>query len=273
VEEDRSSGRAASSFALIAATSAWPAASPVSAARSIAPTKDDMARTLCDIALPSQDRPIIYPCCMRSCPGLSAVADAETAMPNRVQPRVPGVRPRLRRTITGAATPDPLLRAFRLAGHRYEAHGDRALDRDAGLRAAVDFEHLIVGSDRDHETSAGRELLEQRGRDLSGRGGHQNGIERRGFRPATIAVADAHVNALVSEPSQGRFRTPPERLDDLDRVDVLGHLREHGRLVARSGSDLEHPGTRTERRELRHERDDVGLADRLRMTDGQGAVV
>ena len=31
-----------------------------------------------------------------------------------------------------------------------------------------------------------------------------------------------------------------ERLDDLDRVDVVGQVREIGRLVAGAGADLEH---------------------------------
>src|SRR5581483_6370943 len=48
---------------------------------------------------------------------------------------------------------------------------------------------------------------------------------------------------------------------------------EHGRLVARSGPDLEHPRPAAELQRLAHEPHDVGLRDRLLGADRQRRVV
>ena len=49
-------------------------------------------------------------------------------------------------------------------------------------------------------------------------------------------------------------------------------LRQNGRLVTRAGADLEHGVLRGEVEQVRHQRDDVGLRDRLAMPDGQRMV-
>jgi hypothetical protein len=58
-----------------------------------------------------------------------------------------------------------------------------------------------------------------------------------------------------------------------DRVDLLDQLREHGALIARSGTDLEH-ATRHARFQqgLGHARHDPGLRNRLALADRQRGV-
>jgi len=68
-------------------------------------------------------------------------------------------------------------------------------------------------------------------------------------------------------------RRPGQALTDLDAVDVRPEQVEHRRLVARAGADLEDPVPRVDLQRLAHQRDDVRLADGLRLTDGKGLVL
>jgi len=107
---------------------------------------------------------------------------------------------------------------------------------------------------------------------LAGGGGDDDGVERRVFLPAVIAVADAHLDVAVTKPRKPFPGKPPQRFDDLDGERLGGKLTEDRRLIAGPGADLQHlrPGCQTQ--QVRHQRDDVRLRDRLAVADGQGAV-
>ena len=107
---------------------------------------------------------------------------------------------------------------------------------------------------------------------MVGRRGDDDGVERRRLRPAQIAVADARLHVRVAEPRQRRRRLASETVDDLDAVDLVGDLRQHRRLVAAAGSDLEHLGTGRQLEQIGHQRHDVRLRDGLPFADRQRPV-
>jgi len=57
-------------------------------------------------------------------------------------------------------------------------------------------------------------LVDERLRDVIGRAGHKDGVERRGFRPALVAVAGADVDVGESEPFEIALGAPGQRLDE-----------------------------------------------------------
>src|SRR6185295_5138582 len=71
---------------------------------------------------------------------------------------------------------------------------------------------------------------------------------------------------------QAAFRTRRQFLNDIDRVNALDELCGNGRLIARAGADFQHEIARTQLENVRHQRDDVRLGDRLVETDGQRTV-
>ena len=77
-----------------------------------------------------------------------------------------------------------------------------------------EHEFLRVGvADGNDEAAAFCELLEQRRGNLRGRAGDDDGVERRLFRPALEAIADANVDVVVSQALEVLFRAEPERLE------------------------------------------------------------
>ena len=59
----------------------------------------------------------------------------------------------------------------------------------------------------------------------------------------------------------------------LDGVDVGGNFGKDCRRIARTGADFEYLLAAPERQCLGHERDDIGLRDRLSFFDRQGRVI
>jgi hypothetical protein len=92
------------------------------------------------------------------------------------------------------------------------------------------------------------------------------------LRPAQIAVARAHLNVSVPKFPQCRPRSIRQRRNDLDCIHLVRQLTEHRRLISGSGSDLEHAMIRLDVERLGHERHDVGLGNRLTVTDWQRRV-
>lgn len=104
-----------------------------------------------------------------------------------------------------------------------------------GIAAASTAASLRRPSGKGMPSPARLELLDQRRRDVRGRRGHDDRVERRRFLPAVVAVGVAHGDVPVAErfqPGGGLLR---ERRDDLDGVDLLHERREHGRLIAGAG--------------------------------------
>jgi len=85
-----------------------------------------------------------------------------------------------------------------------------------------------------------------------------------------VSVTDGAV--AVPEPGETLARFNPEGLDDLDRVYLFADMAEDGRLVSRARADLERAATRARVDQVGHDRDDVGLRDRLAVPDRQRPV-
>ena len=68
--------------------------------------------------------------------------------------------------------------------------------------------------------------------------------------------------AVLDELVVDRPRALGERLDDLDRVNLVGQVREIGGLVAGAGADLQHPLPDLGIDVRRHPADDVGARNR-----------
>ena len=76
----------------------------------------------------------------------------------------------------------------------------------------------------------------------------------------------------VPEPLETLARGVGERGVALDRDHLAHELREHRRLIARAGADLEDAMLGARREELGHAGDDVRLRDRLPLADRQRVI-
>ena len=82
-----------------------------------------------------------------------------------------------------------------------------------------------------------------------------------------------NMHILIAEIGQSGSGLPRQLTDPLNRVDVPGNFSEHGCRIARSGSDLEHLLTASQRQRLRHEGDNVRLGNCLTRFDRQRSVL
>ena len=125
----------------------------------------------------------------------------------------------------------------------------------------------VDASHGDDHASAGLELLHQGGRNESGGGGDDDGIEWCFFLPAVVAVGMAGSHPVEPEPPQAISCAGRQNLQDLDRVHVATDVPEHGGLIARSGTHLQdlHSGLRSYH--LGHVGYDIGLGDGLAQPD------
>jgi hypothetical protein len=72
--------------------------------------------------------------------------------------------------------------------------------------------------------------------------------------------------------AERRSRTLAERLHDLYRIHLPDEFAQHGSLVAGPGADLEYDMFRPRIDQVRRQRDDVWLRDRLPLADRQRMV-
>src|SRR6266446_1573920 len=111
-----------------------------------------------------------------------------------------------------------------------------------GAAARDDDQVLLVARPhRDHESGAVRELLAKRMGDRRGSRSDDDAVPRRAVGITLAAVANAHVDALDAQLAQRGARTLGEVGEPLDRGHPRAEPRQHGRLVARPGADLEDP--------------------------------
>src|SRR6185295_15837753 len=103
------------------------------------------------------------------------------------------------------------------------------------------------------------QLLDERRRYVTRHRGDHDHVEGCVLGPAVVAVADTYVYVRVAEPLEASSRSVAERLDDLDREDVLAQLAQYRGLIARSGAELVRAAAGTRLDQVRHDRDDVGL--------------
>ena len=104
------------------------------------------------------------------------------------------------------------------------------------------------------------------------RAGDNNGIERFGFGPSQIAVADFDSDRFVALGLQVRFCLIRKWTNNFDGEHHRPHLCQDGRLVAGSGADFKDPLTGLNGQHLGHQRHDIGLGYGLPVTNGQWRV-
>ncbi len=92
------------------------------------------------------------------------------------------------------------------------------------------------------------------------------------LRPAEITIPHTGLDIVIPQPGQSLFRLPSQRFHHLHAVDLFDQLRQHRTLVARTGTDLQHRGISVHRKQLGHQRHDIGLGDGLAMTDRERPV-
>src|SRR5439155_16157033 len=95
-------------------------------------------------------------------------------------------------------------------------------------------------TDRDHETTAGCELLREWFRHSGRRGRHDDALERRALGPAGRAVAQPGLDVGEAESPKSLLRFDEQVGQPPDRVDARGAARQDRRLVTGAGADLEH---------------------------------
>ena len=126
----------------------------------------------------------------------------------------------------------------------------------------------------DHHATPILELVDQRLRNLLRSACDDNRIERRGIRPALVAVANSSVDVGISQLFVNLGRAFGKRRVDLDRIDFLDQ--------AQTGSPTDSPIRCPPRRpmsvglgfeHLGHERHVVRRGDRLTFTDRNRLVV
>lgn len=179
---------------------------------------------------------------------------------------------------------DPELTAMLLYGQasapcsalRRTCHGDEPHRRDFPLHDGS--VHLFLDSEqrvsmfpnRDYQRATRSKLFDQRWRNMIGRRRDDNDIKGSFRLPSMISVAVAHVDILIAERAKPVFRSLGKGLDDFHTVDTLHKLRQHRGLIARPGSDVERLVMRLWIDQLRHQRDDIGLRNRLARPNWQG---
>src|SRR5438552_762643 len=128
---------------------------------------------------------------------------------------------------------------------------------------------------REDEPPARPELLDQRAWALRRPGGHDDRIVRCLGRPPERAVPDLDRHAVAIAEGVEQVAGPERQLGDaLEREHAGAELGQHGGLVPRAGSHLEHALIAVrELQRLAHEGHHVRLRDRLARADRQRRVL
>ena len=157
-------------------------------------------------------------------------------------------------------------------------HGDeeRRLQL-VGYQFAVLFPHQVerlmvrVAHWNDHQ-AAFAQLVGQGLGNFLRRTGDNDLVKRRVLRPALESVADADEDVAVAQASQRPFGSPAQGFDDLDRIHLLDQRAEHRRLIAATGTDLQHAIRWLRVHLLGHVRNDGRRGHRLAFADRQAHV-
>src|SRR5271157_1118087 len=156
------------------------------------------------------------------------------------------------------------------ARHRHEPHRRDDLAGEAFLGSRDPHKILVPAAYRRHEAATYLELIQQGPGDTLGRrGGEHDGIERSALGPALVPVADSRVHRAITKlPKQTRGGSA-QLGNNLDRIDLPDAFRQYGRLIARARADFQHPHLLPGLDELGHQGHDIGLRDRLSLTNRQ----
>ena len=185
------------------------------------------------------------------------------------EPLFNGIIPGWRTCQAGALSP------LMTGDQRREPHGNQLAGPRLMVVAFVDHDELllVLHSDGKHHPTAGLQLFEQPLRNLPGRRGQQDLVERGMLHPAPRAIADAQLDVVATGGAQPAFPLLGQLLDDFDRENLLRQLREDRRLIAKPGADLEDLVVLLDREQVCHKRDDEWLRDRFAIADRQRQIL
>jgi hypothetical protein len=143
------------------------------------------------------------------------------------------------------------------------------------VRATTHAKQALLGpiAEGPDQASSRRELLEQGLRNLRSPGGHDDRVEGGVGAAPLGSVAEIDHDVRDAEPVEHLSRPGGEARHPLDRHHPRGQVGEDRRLVARTGSDLEHRLVALELESGRHGRDHARGRDRLPFADGQRHVL
>jgi len=103
-------------------------------------------------------------------------------------------------------------------------------------------------------------------------GGCNDRIERRLLFPSVRSVADANGDVIAIQPVQNFAGARGQHRHPFDGKDPVGQFGQDSRLVSRSRADFQNPLHPFQFQGLCHQRDDIGLGNRLPLSDGQRIV-
>src|SRR3984893_7794646 len=97
--------------------------------------------------------------------------------------------------------------------------------------------------------------------------GQHDLVERRVLGSAMVAIAHSGLDIGEAQAVQALFGLCAELLDDFHAVHLACELSEDRRLITKAGADLEHHILGTDVEQIRHQRYNEGLRDRLLASD------
>lgn len=124
-----------------------------------------------------------------------------------------------------------------------------------------------AGTGGNHQPPANGELIFKGPGNTRGTGRHDDGVIGRMFKPSLGAVAVAHMNVVITHPAECLLGGFSQLLVPFDRIDLVHDSAQHGRRIARPGSDLKHPVAFFKLQHFGHHRHDIGLRDGLTFSD------
>ena len=150
----------------------------------------------------------------------------------------------------------------RLPRKRHKSDGGDVFDGHFAVRLfrqALQYLHFVLRADRDDHAAADCEQVDQWLRHFVGCSRDDDCIEGCVLRPAGVTVTNPDRDVVVTLSLKISRRTLAEHVDDLDRVHLAGHFRQHRGLVTRAGTDFEHRLVRAQPGQVGHQCDDVRL--------------
>src|SRR5262245_7275745 len=106
-------------------------------------------------------------------------------------------------------------RSLMTAREGHECDGQDLSCREVAIRRLTDQHELLCRepcADRQDHVTAGLELLDERWRNVTRDGGDDYDVEGGMFRPAVVAITDAHRNVRAAKPLEPLPRLDAERL-------------------------------------------------------------
>src|SRR5271170_712261 len=157
------------------------------------------------------------------------------------------------------------------AYQRDEPHRPQILVHKPAVGPADTHQLLVVmiGPNRRHQHPARRQPVDQGRWNLRGRGGHNNTVVGQLLRPALGAVAESVDDIAQTERIETALSPAQQLAMTLDRKYPAGEARQDRGLIPRAGANLDDVVPVADQKRLGHQRDYIGLADRLSVIDRQ----